>query len=354
MYRNTYAEINLTNIGNNIRKILKKYSNYKYYFGVVKADAYGHNDLKVVKEIIASGCNYLAVSSLEESIKIRKHFENIPILCLEPVNLKHIKKCAIYNITITISSKEYLQNLLKQEDVNLKVHLKLDTGMNRLGIKTQADLDIIYKMMMSSNLYLEGIYSHICWSDNKDYTLKQFLKFREILSNIDTTSIPVIHLPNSETLVNYPKLDIVNGVRLGIIMYGFTNDKNLDLQSTFSVVSQILEIKQVKQGEKIGYSGSYEALRDMTIGIVPIGYADGIIRINTGRGIIINDKEYNIVGNICMDILMVEIDDKVKVDDKVYVIKDISHINRIADYTKTIPYEVICMISKRVPKKYKR
>ena len=353
MYRNTYAEINLKNIGNNVKKIINKYSNYKYYFGVVKADAYGHTDIKVVREIINAGCNYLAVSSLEEAIKIRKHFINIPILCVEPINLKYIDKCIKYNITVTISSKEYLYDLLKTNYSKLKVHLKLDTGMNRLGIKDKDDLNLIYKLLKENNIYLEGIYSHICWSDNKDFTLQQMNKLKCLLSDIQIKDIPIIHLPNSETLVNYPKLDIVNGVRLGIIMYGFTNDVDLDLQSTFSVVSQLIEIKQVHKGEIIGYSGTYEAKEDITIGIVPIGYADGITRVNTGRNVIINNREYKIIGNICMDILMIKIDDSVKMDDKIYIIKDVNHINAIAHYTKTIPYEVFCLISKRVPKKYK-
>jgi len=352
MYRQTYNEINLSNIRNNIKKIINKYNNYNYYFGVVKADAYGHSDLKVVKEIIKGGCNYLAVSSLDEAIRIRKYFSDIPILCLEPIDLKYIRKCYDFNITITISSKEYLFNLLKIDCSKLKIHLKIDTGMNRLGIKTIEECKEIYNLLINSNHILEGIYTHIYYADDEEKTLTQIRKFKEIISVVK--NVPIIHLANSETLVRYPKPDFVNGTRLGIIMYGFTSDKSLGLESTFSVISHVMEIKKVKIGETIGYNGIYKANKDILVGIIPIGYADGIVRANTGRTVFINDKEYKIVGNICMDMLMVEIDESVKVDDKVFVIKDIDHINRIAEYTKTISYEVICLISKRVPKKYKK
>lgn len=354
MYRQTYNEINLLNIKNNIKKIINKYNKYDYYFGVVKADAYGHSDLKVVKEIILGGCNYLAVSSLDEAIRIRKHFRDIPILCLEPIDLKYVKKCNDFNITITISSKEYLLNLLKINCSKLKIHLKIDTGMNRLGIKVNEECLEIYNMLINSNHFLEGIYTHIYHADNEELTLNQFKRFEEIISNIDIHNIPIIHIANSEALARHPKLEFTNGTRLGIIMYGFTSDTSLNLESTFSVISHVMEIKEVKKGETVGYNGIYKAIKDILIGIIPIGYADGIIRSNTGRTIFINDKEYKIIGNICMDMLMVEIDDSVKVNDKVFVIKDIDHINRIAKYTKTIPYEVICLISKRVSKKYKR
>lgn len=353
MYRKTYAEINLTNISSNVKKILTVYNEYKYYIGVVKANAYGHNGLKVINKIIDSGCNYLAVSSLDEAIKIRHYYKDIPILCLEPINLKFIKKCLIYNITITITSKTYLTELLKQDIKNIKIHIKIDSGMNRLGVNNKEEFNEIYNILKASNVCLEGIYSHIFWASNKEQTLNQFNKFKDIIGDINKEDIPIIHLGNSETLVNYPKLDYVNGVRLGLILYGFTNNTNLKLESTFSVISNIIEIKKVKKGDTVGYNGLYKAPNDILMGIIPIGYADGISRNNTGCHVFINDNKYKIIGNICMDMLMVKIDDHVKLNDKVFVIKDVDHINYIADYTNTIPYEILCMISNRVPRRYK-
>ena len=169
---------------------------------------------------------------------------------------------------------------------------------------------------------------------------------------IDTSKIKIIHLANSETLVSYDKLKFVNGTRLGIIMYGFTNDKSLELKSTFGLYSKVAQIKNIKKGECVGYDSTYIASEDEKIAIVQIGYADGIIRKNTGRYVYINNKKYIIIGNICMDMLMIKIDSNVKLYDEVVILKDNEHINYVAKHTNTIPYEIICNITKRVDRVY--
>ena len=135
-------------------------------------------------------------------------------------------------------------------------------------------------------------------------------------------------------------------------MYGFTSDKDLNLKSTFSLHSRVIQINNLKKGDKVGYNGIYVAEGNEKIAVVPIGYADGVIRKNTGRDVYINDKRFPIVGNICMDMLFVKIDDSVKVNDEVVLLKDINHIEEVADYLETIPYEVMCLVSKRVPRIY--
>lgn len=356
-YRGTYAKISLTNIKENVSKIISKYNMYKYYFGVVKADSYGHYDNKVVKAIIDGGVNYLCVSSLEEALKIREEFKNIPILCLGVIEPQFLKLCIDNNISITVVSYEYLNSILKlkinkEKFKNLKIHIKLDTGMNRLGIKEEKELINVFERINKNNLFVEGIYTHISSASNEDYTKMQFDRFDKLLKSIDISNIKIIHLPNSETLSNYPKLDYINGCRLGIIMYGFTKDKSLDLKSTFNVYSKIIQIKYIKKGEKVGYDGIYKAKEDEIIGIVQIGYADGIIRKNTGRNVYINNKEYEIIGNICMDMLMVRIDKEVKLYDEVVILKDIEHIKKVSKYLDTIPYEIMSNITKRVQRVY--
>ena len=142
----------------------------------------------------------------------------------------------------------------------------------------------------------------------------------------------------------------VNGCRMGIIMYGFSD--TLHLESVFSLNSRIIEIKNIKKGETVGYDGNFKAKKDELIGIVPIGYADGIIRKNTGRYVYIKNKKYKIVGNVCMDMLFVLIDDTININDEVLIIKDNNHINEIAKHLDTINYEVMCNISSRVERKY--
>lgn len=352
MYRNTYVQIDLQNIKENVQKIIKRYSNYKYYFGVVKADCYGHDDVKTVKAIIDGGCNYLCVATLEEALEIRKKIEDIPILCLGVILKDYIDICKTKNITVTIPSLEYVKKLKNENIENLKVHIKINTGMNRLGIKESEELKEVYKILEKKKANIEGIYTHIYEANNKQKYDIQIEKFEELLENIPKERIPIIHTSASEAMSNYNKIDDVNGCRLGIIMYGFTENKELNLKSTFSLKSQVIQINNLKPGETVGYNGKYIAKENEKIAVVSIGYADGILRKNTGRTVFINEKEYKIVGNICMDMLFVKIDDTVKLYDTVEILKDIEHIESVAKYLDTIPYEVMCSIGKRVPRKY--
>ena len=346
MYRNTYVEVNLENIKYNVKTLINKYSDYKYYFGVVKADSYGHNDISTVKTIINAGCNYLAVATLDEAMEIRSHIKDISILCLGIIDPKYIGVCIENNITITISNLDYLKKI----DGNLKVHIKVNTGMNRLGVNNKSEFNEIYKLINEKGMYLEGIYTHIYDPANIDTTNKQYDIFESITSDIDLNSIPIIHVGASEATEFFKKKDYANGCRLGIAMYGLVDYENL--KSTFSLYSEVIQINEVTDGI-VGYNGNYKVNGTERIAVVPIGYADGIIRHNTGRYVYINDKAYKIVGNICMDMLFLKVDDNVKVGDKVVIIKDNKHIKEIADYLDTITYEVICSISKRVPRIYK-
>ena len=351
MFRNTYVEVNLTNIKKNVQTFIKKYNNYQYYFGVVKADSYGHYNILTIKSIIDGGCNYLAVSSLDEALEIRDHLSNIPILCLETINLQYIHLCLKYNITITVSNIDYLKELLKNDYHDLKIHLKVDTGMNRLGLRSKEDVTNAYNLIKESNMFLEGIYTHMHDALNKEETNKQFKKFEELTSDIDLTKIPIIHLTASDATMNYPKRWYANGCRLGIVIYGLQDTIDNDFLKTFSLYSKVLQINKVSN-ETVGYTSNYKVDGTSYIAVIPIGYADGIIRKNTGRFVYINNKKYKIVGNICMDMLFVSVDKDVKVGDTVTIIKDIDHIIEIAKHLDTINYEVICMVGKRVPRIY--
>lgn len=351
MYRNTYVEVNLKNIEENVKKLISKYNNYKYYFGVVKADCYGHNDIKTVQSIIRGGCNYLAVATLEEALEIRKSINNIPILCLGIIPITFIDECIKNNITITISNVKYLEKLIMEKHNNLKVHIKINSGMNRLGTDNKEEFNKIYKMIKNSNLLLEGVYTHIYNALSQKDTINQFKKFEEITSDINLNEIPIVHICASDGTNLYEKLPYVNGCRLGIAMYGLMENKQVEILPTFRLYSEIIQINDVENGT-VGYNGNYKVIAPEKIAIVPIGYADGIIRKNTGRNVYINNQSYNIVGNICMDMLFVKVDNFAKVGDKVTIIKDIHHIEQIAKHLDTIPYEVICSISKRVPRIY--
>lgn len=349
MYRKTYMEVYLDNIKDNVKKIINIYSNYEYYFGVVKADCYGHG-IEAVKPIIEGGCNYLAVAILEEALKIRQMNIDIPILCLGNIKAEDLDICIKNNITITINSLEYTEKLINYDLDNLKVHIKINTGMNRLGINNVNELNNILSILGRKNIIIEGIYTHIYESSNINNTNKQLELFKNILTHTKF-NFKIIHAAASDAITNYEKPDFINGCRLGIIMYGF-NEK-IKLKSTFKLISEVIQIHKFNNIQTIGYNGTYKTSIDDIIAVVAIGYDDGIIRKNKGRFVYINNKPYPIVGNICMDMLFVKVDEDVKVYDKVEIIKDFNHVNEISNYLDTIPYEVLCLIGKRIPRIYK-
>ncbi|MCI9177343.1 MAG: alanine racemase, partial [Clostridia bacterium] len=213
MYRNTYIEINVDNLQNNVKEIIKKYPEYEYYFGVVKGNAYGHGD-KIAKYIVESGINYLAVASLDEGISLRKDGIKIPILCLEPIDIEYIEKCMEYDITITVHDYEYYKEFMEKEITKpLKVHLKIDTGLCRLGLYDKDQIkEISDELRKKHNITLEGIFTHFATDGIYDVSWdNQYAKFQELTSEIDLNQIPIVHLGRSQTLLNHSKIPFANG-----------------------------------------------------------------------------------------------------------------------------------------------
>lgn len=384
MYRKTYALIDEDILKQNIEEIKNKYNDYKYYVGVVKNNAYGHG-IKIVNSLIEGGVNYLAVSSLEEAIEIRKYNREIPVLCLEVIDLEYIYDCINNNVTITVESLEYLEELMKIKlDYNVKVHLKLNTGMNRLGMNSKKDVNKCYELITNSKkLKLEGIYTHFATSgvSDKHYD-EQLEKFKQLTKDIDLSSIPIVHLGRSLTLVNHDKPDFVNGIRLGIVMFGFSQsikedkslrgklrelkrqrlikkynisktylENDLKLNTAFKLYSNVMTIKKVKEKEFVGYNANYIVDNDTKIAIIPIGYADGVTK--KYKYVYINNKKYEIVAD-SMDMLMVKVDNSVKVSDKVEIFGDNITVRQVSILNGCNSYKVFNMISNRVPRVHKK
>lgn len=345
MYRKTFAEINLGAIRHNLEVLNQKFSNYNYRFAVVKADCYGHG-LQAIQSMLDAGCNYLAVATLEEALEVRQLYPKIPILCLGIIPYDGLEIAKSNNITITISNLDYIKNAPNLNGI--KTHLKINTGMNRLGFNDATELAQAYKSLDN----VEGIYTHIYDAENHEHTEAQIQKFQELTSQIPLEKIPIVHIGASEATLNYPKPDFANGCRFGIVMYSFYAPEDYNLKSTFALKSEIIQINTLKPGESLGYGGTFMAEEETKIAVVPIGYADGIIRKNKGREVYINGKAYEIVGNICMDMLFVKVDNTAKIGDTVELLRDKKHIEATAEYLDTIPYEVLCSVSKRVPRIY--
>ena len=345
MYRKTFAEINLGAIRHNLEVLNQKFSNYNYHFAVVKADCYGHG-LQAIQSMLDADCNYLAVATLEEALEVRQLYPKIPILCLGIIPYDGLEIAKSNNITITISNLDYIKNAPNLNGI--KTHLKVNTGMNRLGFNDATELTQAYKSLDN----VEGIYTHIYDAENHEHTEAQIQKFQELTSQIPLEKIPIVHIGASEATLSYQKPDFANGCRFGIVMYGFYAPEDYNLKSTFALKSEIIQINTLKPGESLGYGGTFIAEEETKIAVVPIGYADGIIRKNKGREVYINGKAYEIVGNICMDMLFVKVDNTAKIGDTVELLRDKKHIEVTAEYLDTIPYEVLCSVSKRVPRIY--
>ena len=382
MYRNTYVEIDVQQIKENIKNIIKKNSDYKYYFGVVKGNAYGHG-MEISKWIIEAGINYLAVSTIEEALVIREKIsKDIPILILQPINLDYVNLCIKNKLTIIIDSYDNYLKLKKMDVKGLKVHIKIDSGMNRLGFNNEEQVRKVYQDLIDSDtIQLEGIFTHLATLGITDNRFdKQIKRFLELTQNIDLSKIEIVHLYSSNGIAIHPKLPWANGVRLGIIMYGLgprnlpteglknklrarkrniirkylnlseiNGDFNIDVKPALKLISKVDEVKEVNKDDYIGYGLHYKAHENITIAIVPVGYMDGLSLHNSGRFVYINNKPYKIVGTVNMGMIAVKVDNSVKVGDCVEVIKN---LREEILYTKTTPHEYLTRISPLLERKY--
>ena len=387
MFRKTYVEVNLNNLKNNVENIIKNYNNYEYYFGVVKGNCYGHGTTYVINELIESGINYLAVSSLEEAIEAREINKKIPILCLEPINLDYLEIIIKNNITMTVHDYDYAKKLLeKNNNKKIKIHLKIDSGMNRLGLKNKKEINEIYQLFSENkNIEVEGIFTHFATLgiNDKEWD-NQLNTFKELTSDINLKEIPIVHLAKSAAFMEHPKIDFANGIRLGIAMYGYdpkpvyptagwknklrkikreylrnknnvsktTTEVPFKLKPAFKMYTEIIQIKTVKKGEFVGYGAIYRPEQDTKIAIMPVGYDDGIFRKSRGRCVTIKNKRYQIVGDVGMGMTAVKIDDSITMNDKVTLIGDLTPIKEVAKHNGTSIYETMCNIGKNIPRVY--
>ena len=385
MYRKTFMEVNIDNITSNVKNIINKYNDYKYFIAMVKSNAYGHG-MYIVNDLIKSGINYLATSSLEEAMNIRKYNQDIGILCVEKIELNSIDIAIDNNITLTIHEIDYLKEIIKNTNKKFKVHIKIDTGMNRLGINNKNELNEVVNIInKNKNIYLEGLFTHFATPGihDKFYDI-QVSNFRNITSDIDLSKIPMIHLSSSFIVLSHPKLEFENAIRIGTIIYGFDispkrlsnapknilrkirnnylikkynisktyDDVNINLKTALKLKTNIIQIKHIKKGDKVGYGILYEANKDEIIATLPIGYDDGIGINHNNRYVVINNKKYPVIGEISMCMMNILIDESVSINDEVTVLGDGITIGQIARLNNTSMHNTLVNIGKTLPRVY--
>ena len=357
-YRDTWAEIDLDAITHNVKQI-KDLHPTKEIFAVVKANGYGHGDAEVSKVAIEAGVSCLAVSGLDEALRLRQSGIEVPILVLGMTRLKDVALAAENNISLTAHDEVWINHLVSLPlEKKIKVHLKIDSGMHRLGLMDANQIQTNFNLLKTAPMVeVEGIFTHMATADcDKEYLDYQIQNFKNLISNLDLSGVKYVHLENTATLLQ-KEFDFDHAIRLGIGLYGVNPDANFipidfDLKPALKLLSNLAQVKQIKKGDKVGYGSTYEAKNDEWIGVVPIGYADGWIRLHQGRCVIVEGHECEIVGRVCMDQMMIRLPKQFPMGTTVTLIGDGMPVERVAKEIGTISYEILCLISDRVPRVY--
>lgn len=357
-FREAWVEVDLGNINNNIHQALT-ISKCKGFFAVVKANGYGHGDVAISSIALSAGAKKLCVATLDEALRLRTFFPNADILILGAVAHEYIPIAAANDIELTVIDVHFARALQNFKGRFLKIHLKVDTGMNRLGVVEESDV-LEANRIITDNKWLikEGIFSHYHSADSSDesHTLLQLNKFRELVAQLDLNSYSYVHISNSAGMVLVNRDESIDCGRLGILMYGINPAPRSyalkDFKPAFSLKAKVVHVKHLEPEESVGYSRGFVASKRTMIAILPIGYADGFWRFNEGKSVSINNVRYPLVGRISMDQCMVEIDSRVSVGDVATLYGEEIDISKRAEDLDTISYELLCGISSRVPRRY--
>jgi alanine racemase len=366
--RPTVLEVNLKNIENNILQFKKKLKGLNF-MAVVKANAYGLGSIEVSNLAIRCGAKYLCVATIEEGIEIRNKGIDIPILVLGGILPGQYNICSKYNLDFTISNMLFFRQLCSSIDNNsvIKLHLNIDTGMNRIGISPDEIYQFIYLYKKHiNNIKLNGIWTHFPSADSSErsFSLKQIEIFKKVVNILkkEVNEKIIVHAANSAATISIPE-SYFDMVRIGLGLYGYYDNigfKNIiDLQPAVTWKTGIVCIRQVAKGESIGYGRTYITVKNSKIGTIPVGYADGYNRLLSNRGfVLVNGKRANVVGRVCMDQTMIDLSDINDVHEGEDVIllgaqgNDTISMYKLCELIDTIPNEVLVNISKRVPRVY--
>lgn len=349
MYRKTWMEINLDEISDNVRQIRE--ISGKKFIAVLKADAYGCGDIQVCRAVQAAGADMVAVSSLDEAVVLRNEGYDGEILVLGTVDPANTEDLIRADVATAAYSLEWTELVLQHDCRGLKVHLAVDTGMNRIGFKDQGSLQKALDSLEGAGCDVEGIFTHFCCSDQKDHAVTdmQFARFEQAVNGL-SHQFRWIHCDNSDaTLFHHDPLS--NACRVGITLYGVSPYTDA-LHHPISLYTTIYMCKHVQPGEKIGYGATYTAEKEEIIATAAIGYADGFIRANQGRSVYVDGTYAEVVGRVCMDQVMLKLDHDVPLGTTVEIFGSHIPLERMAAELNTIPYEVICLISGRVTRTY--
>ena len=364
-YRPTWAEVSLGSIEHNIKELRKLILPHTKIMGTVKADAYGHGLIPVAKRLFTCGVDYFGVASIDEGIKLRKEGIRLPILVLGMVLKEDIAPLFEYELTPTVCTLE-MATFLNQKALNrkqkLNLHVKVDTGMARIGVRHEDAFALVKKICRMKFLNIEGIYTHFAFADmSKEFTDMQIRLFESLAIKLNDAGIyiPLVHAANSIGVIDYYDGHF-NMVRPGIVMYGLSpkDDMGMRLKPALTLKTKVVFVKRVPKGQGVSYGHIYVTNKSTTIVTLPIGYGDGYPRnLSNLAPVLIKGRRFLISGRVCMDQIMVDVGNlAVKVGEEVVLIgsqgNNCVSAEELARLSGTIPYEIVCGLGNRVPRIY--
>lgn len=369
--KRTWAEIHLDNLAENYRKIRAHVGPDAGFVGVVKADAYGHGAIHVSRVLQDLGADYLAVSSIDEAMELRLNGITMPVLILGYTPVEQVARLIEFDITQAVPCLEKALEYSREAEKTgapLKAHIKVDTGMSRLGFLCEGEsfresTDGIAEACRLPGLDVEGIFTHFAVSDEPgeeclQYTRHQLELFLKVIGEAEKKSgrtFRLRHCANTGATVRYPDT-YLDMVRPGILLYGYgVFARELGLKPVMSLKTTVSTVKYYPPGTRISYGGTYVTDRPTRMGVLPYGYADGFFRCLSNRFALMTPQgPAPVRGRICMDMCMVDLTDLPEVDQgsEIEIFGEKNPVEEMASLAETIPYELVCAVSKRVPRIY--
>ncbi|MBU5427416.1 alanine racemase [Tissierella pigra] len=368
--RPVWAEINLDNLAHNIMEVRKHIKENTLVTAVVKANGYGHGSIDIARTLLNNGADRLAVATVGEAIELRRANINDSILILgytSPNNYEAILKYDLIQTIYNYSDAKKLSSKAIELGKKATIHIKIDTGMGRIGFEANEEtVEDILKISKLQNIYVEGIFSHFAKADelDKSYSTIQFKRYMEIINKLENRglNIKIKHMSNSAGIIDLRDYDL-DMVRAGIMIYGLypsdeVNKEYIVLKPAMALKTKIVHLKTVSRGTGISYGHTFITERESKIATIPIGYADGFTRLLSNKAeVYIRGKRAKIVGNICMDQCMIDVShiENIELGDEVVIFgyeKGHPHVDELGAKLGTINYEIICMVSRRVPRVY--
>ncbi|MEX2460256.1 MAG: alanine racemase [Paenibacillaceae bacterium] len=371
-YRDTWAEVSLDAISHNTNLFKSNMKESCLLMAVVKANGYGHGAIEVAQTAITAGADYIGVAILDEALQLRAAGIDKPILVLGYTPPFSVKTAIQNGIALTVFSEQVLDEIIactEQLQHKARIHLKIDTGMTRIGLTSKEEaLSLAKKTCSSRFVILEGIFTHFADVDSLDpsYTLQQFRLFNSYIQFLESNKIevPIKHCCNSAAAIHFPQMH-EDMIRVGIALYGLRPSANVQhpnfpLEQAMQLKTKISAIKHVPKGQPVSYGCTFKPKEDCITATIPIGYADGLSRQLSNKGFaLVNHTRVPIIGRVCMDQTMLNVSSvsNVQIGDEVILFggskESYLSIDEVASQMDTINYEVVCLIGQRVPRVYR-